>query len=337
MKRAFLILFSLLVLCTTVVAQDILTPTGEIAFASNRDGIYQIYTMDADGSNARILIENDIPVYTPVWSPDGSKLAYVADNEGKYPLFVWDIEQPTAVKLADDALNLYSLSAWSPDSEYLSYANFMANNQDVEFHSAATNGQQNVVVGLDPRNLALIQYMPDQSLLISQSGGVFTANVRGSGLALVTDHFSYPAALSPASDRIVGYNSENETVDISDFNGENVQTIVDAQEKDLLFLLDIGWSPDEQYIWGVGNFINDDSAANATEYRVFIAKSDGTAYHVVNAVDTQITWSPDSQFISYTGRDSAGEYQIFTSRPDGADETQITTEGSNSQPAWRPE
>ncbi len=263
-------------------------------------------------------------------------MAYVADNGGKYPLFVWDIEQESAVKLADDALNLYSLSAWSPDGEYFSYANFMANNQDVEFHSASAEGDKNVVVGLDPRNLALIQYMPDQSLFISQSGGVFTANARGSGLALVTDHVSYPAALSPSSDRIVGYSSETETIEITDFNGENVQTVVDGHEQDLLFLLDIGWSPDEQYVWGVGSFVNDASAANATEYRVFIAKSDGTAYHIVNAVDTQISWSPDSQLIAYTGRDSAGEYQIFTSRPDGSDEQQITTEGSNSQPAWRP-
>lgn len=337
MKRSLLTIITLLVLCTTVLAQDAAAPTGEIAFASDRGGIYQIYRMDADGSNVNLLIENEKPLYTPVWSPDGNKLAHVIDNDGAFPLFVWDMNESSAVKLADNVLNVYSLSAWSPDSEYFSYANFMANGKDLEFHSASVDGEQNVIVGLNPDNLAFIQYMPDQSLFVSQFGGVFTANARGSGLALVTDRFSYPAALSPSSDRIVGYSRETETIEITDFNGENVQTVIDGVERDLLYLLFIGWSPDEQYIWGVGRFANDASAASTTEFRVFVAKSDGSTFHIVNTIDTQLTWSPDSQFIAYTQVDEAGSYQIFIARPDGTDETQITTEGNNSQPAWRPQ
>lgn len=339
MKRLLFTGMLLLAFYTSVLAQDSV-PTGEIAFASDRDGIYQIYQMAADGSDVRMLIKNEQPLYTPIWSPDGSKLAHVVDDGvGKFPLFIWDMSQSTSLKLADDVLNLYSLSAWSSDSQFISYANFVGGDRTagVEFHSTSVDGTQNVMLELSPDDLALIQYLPDQSLLIAQSDGLYAADAQGSGVGLVTDHFSYPAALSPALDRVVGYSFDTNSIEIADLKGENPQAVIDAQQQNLLYLLSIGWSPDEQYIWGVGRFANTDTAANATEFRIFVAKSDGTAFHTVNTIDTQLTWSPDSQFIAYTRQDESGSYQIFTSRPDGSDEQQITTEGNNSQPAWRPQ
>lgn len=340
MKRAILSALGLLALCSTVLAQEPVVPVGEIAFASDRSGIYQIYQMNADGSNVQVLIENEHPVYTPVWSPDGSKLAHVVDEGAeKLPLFIWDAEQSRVVKIADDVLNLYSLSAWSSDSTHISFANFIGGDSaaGLEFHSASTDGEQNAKIDLNPNDLALIQYMPDQSLLIAQAEGLYSADSAGGSSALMTDYFSYPAALSPTLNRVVGYNFDTATIEIADLNGANPQAVVAAEQQDLLYLLFIGWSPDEQYIWGVGRFANPDTAANATEFRIFVAKSDGSTFHTVNSIDTQLTWSPDSQFIAYTRQDAAGNYQIFTARPDGSDEQQITTEGNNSQPTWRPE
>ncbi len=315
------------------------TPTGEVAFSSDRGGLYQTYLMDADGSNAQLLISGDRPVYTPIWSPDGSKLAHVVDQEGKFPLFVWDMEQSNSVKLADDALNPYSLLTWSSDSQHISYANWLGGDSSagVEYHSISVDGKKNTQLSLKSDQLALIHYSADQSLLIVQSDGIYSADADGSNLVLITNHFAYPAALSPKLDRFVGYNTTSKSIEITDLKGENPQVIVDATKEQLLYLLFVGWSPDEQYIWGVGRFANAADAAEATEFRVFVSKSDGTAFHLVNTIDTQITWSPNSQFIAYTRQDAAQHYQIFTSQPDGSSERQITTEGNNSQPAWRPQ
>src|SRR5947207_8236514 len=46
---------------------------GKIAFTSNRDGNYQIYMMDADGSNQTRLTNNPYDI-SPKWSPDGTKI-----------------------------------------------------------------------------------------------------------------------------------------------------------------------------------------------------------------------------------------------------------------------
>ena len=43
--------------------------TGRIAFFSNRDWTYEIYVMDADGSNQTRLTNNPAVDWTPAWSP----------------------------------------------------------------------------------------------------------------------------------------------------------------------------------------------------------------------------------------------------------------------------
>jgi Tol biopolymer transport system component len=44
---------------------------GSIAFTSARDGNYEIYVMDADGSNQRRLTDDAGSDRQPEWSPDG--------------------------------------------------------------------------------------------------------------------------------------------------------------------------------------------------------------------------------------------------------------------------
>ena len=52
----------------------------KIAFTSSRDGNYEIYVMDDDGSNQRRVTVNPASDRHPAWSPDGKKIAFVSNR-----------------------------------------------------------------------------------------------------------------------------------------------------------------------------------------------------------------------------------------------------------------
>jgi len=51
---------------------------GWIAFASNRDGSYEIYIMNAEGGEQTRITQNLFSNREPAWSPDGQKIVYVS-------------------------------------------------------------------------------------------------------------------------------------------------------------------------------------------------------------------------------------------------------------------
>jgi TolB protein len=67
------------------------TVSGEqIAFMSNRDGNWEIYIVNRDGSGLKRLTDNAANDGLPTWSPDGQALAFVSDQGGVWA--VWAIQ-----------------------------------------------------------------------------------------------------------------------------------------------------------------------------------------------------------------------------------------------------
>lgn len=96
-----------------------------IAFTSDADGNYEIYTMAADGSDVRQLTFTDPPLQHvgPKYSPDGSSLLYASDVDEADPanfqdLWVMPAEGGSATRITTGLNNRESRS-WSPDGSQI--------------------------------------------------------------------------------------------------------------------------------------------------------------------------------------------------------------------------
>jgi Tol biopolymer transport system component len=98
------------------------SPEGStIAFASKRDGNWELYTMRPDGSGVRRLTHTAANEREPAWSPDGKQLAFVSDgarNEKGGPIdaiFVMNRDGSGGHRITSPDEGDAAEPAWSPD------------------------------------------------------------------------------------------------------------------------------------------------------------------------------------------------------------------------------
>ena len=96
----------------TTNAQPLVT-NGRIAFASNRDGDFEIYTINPDGTDLQQLTFNDTYDAYPDWSPDGQQLLFTSGQDGLSAVFIMDADGANQRNLTPDADG--ALARWSPD------------------------------------------------------------------------------------------------------------------------------------------------------------------------------------------------------------------------------
>jgi TolB protein len=95
----------------------------QIAFASNRDGKFQIYVMNSDGSNPRRLTSNKAEDSSPAWAPDGAAIVFVSDREGEHPgLFLMGADGSQQHRLIFSKRQDFCFPAWSLDGSTIAFS-----------------------------------------------------------------------------------------------------------------------------------------------------------------------------------------------------------------------
>ena len=94
--------------------------TAKIAFASNRDGNWEIYLMNPNGSQQERLTRNNALDHSPVWSPTGEQILFTSDRDGIRDLYVMDADGSRVRRVFRKSARRVE-STWSPDGERMAF------------------------------------------------------------------------------------------------------------------------------------------------------------------------------------------------------------------------
>ena len=93
---------------------------------------YSLWIADADGENPQVLLKSKEPIYSPSWSPDGKKIAYVSHERGKQQRIVIQDWSSGARNVVTVPLKgRQSSPAWSPDGKKLAFTNHKDGNAEI--------------------------------------------------------------------------------------------------------------------------------------------------------------------------------------------------------------
>ncbi len=108
------ILALLLSIITTSAAPASTIENGKIAFVTERDGNYEIYSMNPDGSSQINLSNYWSMELDPVWSPDGSRIMFTSQRDGNLEIYVMNADGSDQTRLTNTEANESELD-WSQD------------------------------------------------------------------------------------------------------------------------------------------------------------------------------------------------------------------------------
>ena len=223
---------------------------GKIAFTSYRDGNWEIYVMNADGSEQTRLTYNDANDYFPAWSPDGRRIAFHSYRDGNWEIYVMNADGSEQTRLTYNDANDY-FPAWSPDGRRIAFHSDRDSN--IEIYTMNADGSGLTRLTDNDANDYSPAWSPDGRRIAFHSyrdGNyeIYVMNADGSGLTRLTDNDAndYSPAWSPDGRRIAFVSRRDGNSEIYAMNpdGSGQTRLTDNDAWDLY----PAWSPDGRRI-----------------------------------------------------------------------------------------
>ncbi len=126
MKKYFAFVFIILSSCSKEAGVDMspIDTKGGILFISRRipnSADWQIFLMNADGTNQRALSNKIVPCTPPILSNSGTKVAFTADDSNyNNNLYIIDIDG-TNLRLLSTGERYCGSPVWSPDDNRIAF------------------------------------------------------------------------------------------------------------------------------------------------------------------------------------------------------------------------
>lgn len=270
---------------------------GALAFASNRDGNWELYMITLAGRTDPTSLEairlTDHPAddLYPAWSPDGKQLAFASRRDGNSEIYILNLADASVQRVTHQPSEEWA-PAWSPDGKRLAY-------------QSDRNGQSDIYVSAPDGR--------DETRLTPYEGNHEAPHWAPDGRRIVFDSDLDVGEAVHASINIYLMNAD----------GSNPRRLISYGESP-------AWSPDGKTIaftamrgghWQV-LLINVDGSG----YRQLTTGAYAARYPA---------WSPDGRWLAFAGNET-GHWEIYVIAAAGGRPWRVTYgTADNSYPAWR--
>ena len=106
---------------------DINSLTGKIVYSSEGD----VFVINADGSERTRLTDNLAEDFDPVWSPDGTQIAFRTHRDGDEEVYLMNAEGSDQRNLSNAPNDGDYSPAWSPNGEWIAFMSDRAGNNNI--------------------------------------------------------------------------------------------------------------------------------------------------------------------------------------------------------------
>ncbi len=292
-----------------------------ISFASNSEGNFDIYVMDTNGGNLRLLTNHPTDERDPTWSPDGRFLAYTSNRDGDFKIYIMDTRTGEHRRLTNREEREWT-PAWSPDGKWIAFV----------------SGNHEFIPGVK----------------IDITTNIYKADINGAHLVQLTDRgTNLGPAWSPDTQQIafVSYHrgDERKGIYVMNADGRRLRRIDDKQVQALDGIIqgECAWSPDGKQIAFSMVVPRDDSMhlyvidvdgknfRQLTQGTPILGNKDGARFPEIR----QPAWSPNRNWIAYVYENAPGNADIYVidAMGNGRGKPLMKGGGRDLYPAWVPE
>ena len=279
---------------------------GQIAFASQRTGISQIYLINADGSDLHPITNLPEGACQPSWAPDGTRLVFTSpcshntDSYSESSLYLINADGSDLTPLNSAPGGDFD-PAWSPDGKYIAYTSLRDGHKEIYLMEV---GASNI------------------TRLTSSD----------------TDEENSQPAWSPFSNQIAFVRKRVGALQIWTMTniGQNQEQAVRSGQT--LWDYYPVWTPDGQYILFNQRQINTGALPWLMQIRYEDRETQPASRLKLGVVGVEkISYSADGFWMVYEGLDDSDNTDIYYMTASGATRTRLTTDPKDDyDPVWRP-
>jgi TolB protein len=228
--------------------------SGRIVFRSDRDGDYDLYLMDADGSDVVQLTDDPFDEVVPVWSPDGSRIAYYSDKDGDLDIYVMAADGSNITQLTNNNVDDFD-PFWSGDGSALAFVSELGDGVDIYTIDPDQPGAPTRLSSTSAFE-RFPDWSPDGSRIVfnmdqedAEYDDIYSMAADGSDVTQLTNHpfEDHTADWSPDGSQIAFFSNRDGgayLIYVMDADGSNVRRLTNTAANDV----SPDWSPDGSLI-----------------------------------------------------------------------------------------